>query len=89
MTMTVLQLSKPVSPTLSRTDVVQKPCKTKDSPKIASHLRDVRQMSKEERDKIEGQFSQLEEVAACLVYTDGSSQLRPYMVWRKVFRAHS
>ena len=83
----MLQLSKSVPPTLSRTDEVQEPCKAKDSPEEAAQPRDVRRMSKEERDEIEGHFSQLEEVAACLVFTDGSSQLRPYMVWRKVFRA--
>jgi len=43
-------------------------------------LKDVSQMSREELAETEAQLSRAEEIAACLINTDGSSQLRPNKV---------
>ncbi|XP_064400581.1 DNA polymerase nu-like isoform X2 [Halichondria panicea] len=54
------------------------------SSQTQSPLQDVRRMSSEERSQLEASLSGVEEVAACLVFTDGSSQLRPTVVKGKV-----
>ena len=46
----------------------------------AGKLKDVRSMTTDDREQLAVQFSLIEEVALCLVYKDGSTQLRPNMV---------
>ena len=46
----------------------------------AGKLKDVRSMTADDRKQLAVQFSLIEEVALCLVYKDGSTQLRPKMV---------
>ncbi len=74
----LLQVSKPPRP----------PQLSTSSSQTQSPLQDVRRMSSEERSQLEASLSGVEEVAACLVFTDGSSQLRPTMVSYKPSRAH-
>ena len=68
----LLQVSKPPRP--------PQPSTNPSSSETQSPLQDVRHMSSEERSQLEISLSRVEEVAVCLVFTDGSSQLRPAVV---------